>query len=109
MATRKKTAPGEKPSLGLPDPLEAAREAAHNFAEGNRKLSLAVDALRTGLELVANAEWDHDQGRPVSPQELRAMAVAALNAYSQVSGQNWRRHPIIGNRAGDTNLTNLEA
>ena len=83
-----------KLAADLSDPLVAAQAGAH-------KLSLAVDALRSALETIAVAEYDHEAGRPVSAQDLRAMAVQGLDAYSAIAGQNWRRHPIIGSRAGD--------
>jgi hypothetical protein len=114
MATKKKTAtrtrppfPGAKPTLGVPDSLDAARETARHMAEGNRKLCLAVEGLRKGLEVIAHAEWDATTQKPVGPRELRALAVEALDAYSELTGQNWRRNPLIGSRAGDRNLATL--
>lgn len=99
-----------KPLLGLPDPLEAAQEAARHAQEGNRKLSLAVDTLRSTLETISIAEVDHSTGRPVSAHDLRTLAVQGLDSYSGITGQNWRRHKLTGaSRAGDYNLSNLEA
>jgi len=100
--------PGKKPKLGLPDPLLAAQEEALHAKEGNHKLGLAVDALRTGLETIAIAEMDLRTKLPVTTAQLRGLAVEALNAYSQVSGQSWRRHKLIGSWAGDRNLATLE-
>jgi hypothetical protein len=101
---------GEKPRLGLPDPLEAALEEALHFKEGNRKLALAVEALREGLELITVAEWDHRLNRPVSIDDQRRIAIGALDAYSAIVGQSWRRHRLSGpTRAGDRTLPeNLE-
>ena len=108
MATRKKTSTAaERPSIGLPDPLEAARETARHMAEGNRKLAVSVDALRQALENIARAEWDHQTNSPVGPTELRALAVAGLDAYSKLIGQDWRRNPLVGSRAGDRNIATL--
>lgn len=100
---------GTKPKLGLPDPLEAAQEAARHAQEGNRKLSLAVDALRTALETITVAEIDHETGLPVSARDLRQLAVDGLDAYSQITGQNWRspRNRIVATRVGDRNLGKL--
>lgn len=92
----KPLAKGEKPRLGLPDPLEAAREEALHMKEGNRKLGLAVEALRAGLEVITVAEWDHRYKRPVSVDDLRKLAVEALDAYSGITGQSWRRHRLTG-------------
>ena len=105
---KRKSQPSEKPSLGLPDPLEAAQEAARLAQEGNLKLSRSVDALRTALETIVIAEVDNTTGLPTTTKDLRGIAVAGLNAYSQVSGQSWKRHKIIGNWAGDRNLDTLE-
>ncbi len=100
---------GEKPSLGLPNPLEAAQEAARNAQEGNLKLARAVDALRSALETIVVAEWDNTTNSPVTAKDLRGMAVEGLDAYSRLTGQNWKRHKLIGNWAGDRTLSNLEA
>lgn len=105
MAKPKRT---EKPSLGLPDPLEAAQEAARNAQEGNLKLARAVDALRTALETVVVAEVDNTTGLPVTALQLRQLAVEGLDAYSRLTGQNWKRHKLIGNWAGDRTLHTLE-
>lgn len=99
----------EKPKLGYPDPLEAALETAKNAQEGNRKLALSVDAMRAGLETIVIAEYDHSTGQPVTAQTLRQMALTALDAYSALTGQNWRRHKIVNSYVGDKNLASLEA
>ncbi len=96
-----KAKPAERPSIGLPDPLQAAQEEARNAKEGAHKLSRAVDVLRGGLELIAIAEFDHERGVPVDAGLLRALAVKALEEYSAIAGQPWRRNPIITSRAGD--------
>lgn len=94
----------EKPRLGFPDPLSAALEEARHAKEGNHKLSLSVDALRTGLETIVHAEWDRVTNQPVTPRDLRAIAVNALDEYSRLCGQNWRRNPIRESFAGDRSL-----
>jgi hypothetical protein len=96
-----------KPSLGYPDPLAAAQEACRLAQEGSHKLSKAVDALRETLETIAIAEFDHTTRMPVSASDLRGLAVAGLDAYSALIGQNWRRHKLIGSRAGDRSLARL--
>jgi hypothetical protein len=99
---RPEQANGSKPSLGLPDPLEAAQEAARNFQEGNTKLARAVDTLRTALETIVIAEIDNETGLPVSSSDLRKLATEALNAYSIIAGQSWKRVKLTGpTRAGD--------
>lgn len=94
----------DKPKLGLPDPLEAAQEGERLAKEGNLKLSRAVDALRTALETIVIAEVDRTTGLPTTTRDLRQIAMSGLDAYSQVSGQSWKRHKLIGNWAGDRNV-----
>lgn len=104
---------GERPSLGLPDALGAAQEAARLAQEGNTKLARAVDVMRMALELIVTTSqpgmFDRQTGRPVSTQDLGNMALEALNAYSALTGQSWKRHKIIGSYVGDRNLSTLEA
>jgi hypothetical protein len=97
-----------KPTLGLPDPLDAAREALTHAQEGALKLQKAVDTLRTTLETIVTAEMDNHTGLPVTALELRKLAVGGLDAYSAISGQSWRRHKLIGDRSGDRDLSTLE-
>jgi hypothetical protein len=92
----------EKPSLGLPDSLEAAQETARHAQEGSLKLSRAVDALRTALETIVMAEVDRTTGMAVTTRDLRGIAVDGLNAYSQICGQSWKKHKLVGNWAGGT-------
>jgi hypothetical protein len=92
---------GEKPSLGLPDPLEAAQEACRAAQEGNVKLARAVDVMRQALELIVIAEMDRATGRAVTERDLRSFAMEALDKYSALTGQSWKRHKIIGSWAGD--------
>lgn len=101
MARPKLSLPKDKPRLGLPDALEAAQEEARLAKEGTHKLGRAVEALRAGLELIVTAEWNHETGKATSPAELQALAVDALNAYSAICGQSWKRAKIISSRAGD--------
>jgi hypothetical protein len=61
-----------------------------------------VDVLRTACETVLIAEVDNRTGRPVTIQDLRGIMVEALNLYSQISGQSWKRHKLIGSWAGST-------
>ena len=106
--TRRKPV-AEKPRLPQLDPLEAALETARHAQEGNHKLGRAVEALRAGLEAIAYAEVDRSTGLPATPKDLRLLAAAALDAYSQVTGQNWRRVKLTGStRAGDRNINGTE-
>ena len=97
---RKKTppAPSERPRLGLPHPLEASQEEARCAKEGNRKLALAVETLRAGLETITIAEIDRATGFSVTAETLRRLAGEALDAYGAQTGQNWRspRNKISG-------------
>jgi hypothetical protein len=101
---RAKRALTEKPKLGLPDSLEAAQESARLAQEGNLKLTRAVDALRTALETIVAAEWDHRMNAPVTPKDLRELASNGLDTYSQLTGQNWRlpKNKLQGSWAGGT-------
>jgi hypothetical protein len=96
---------GEKPKLPALDPFAAAKEAEGHFAEGNRKLTMCVDALRSGLETIVIAEMDNATGLPTTALDLRKLAVATLDAYSAITGQSWRRAKLTGpTRAGDRSL-----
>ena len=91
------------------DPQAAAREVEAHAQEGNRKLCMAVDTLRSGLETIVRAEVDNLTGLPTSTVDLRKLAVEALEAYSQITGQNWRRNKLTGpTRAGDRNQNSLK-
>lgn len=92
----------EKPRLGLPDPLQAAQEEARCAKEGTHKLGRAIDVLRTGLETIVQAEMDNRTRLPVTAAELRQLAVDTLDAYSALTGQDWRRHKLQGSWAGGT-------
>src|SRR5271168_1347108 len=78
------------------DPFAAAKEADAHAQEGNRKLCMAVDALRSGLETIVRAEVDNLTGLPTTTVDLRKLAVEALEAYSAITGQNWRRSKLTG-------------
>lgn len=93
-------APKEKPPIGLPDPLQAALESQRLAQEGNVKLSRSVDALRTACETVVIAEVDNTTGRAVTVTDLKGIVIAALNEYSRISGQSWKRHKLVGSWAG---------
>lgn len=101
----------DKPKLGHLDPLESAQETARNAQEGNVKLARAVDALRASLEVIVTAEVDNTTGLPVQAHDLRLLAVQGLDAYSQLTGQNWRlaKNKLVNSRAGDRNIATLEA
>lgn len=99
MPRAKKT---EKPKLGLPDELEAARECARLAQEGSHKLSRSVDALRQALEVIVIAEVDNRTGQLVTTRDLKGLAIAALDEYSRITGQSWKRHKLIGSWAGGT-------
>lgn len=98
---KKQPEPLTKPNLPQLDPLEAAQEIARCAQEGSHKLGRAIEALRTGLETIVAAEMDNSTGLPVGAKDLRVLAVSALDAYSAICGQSWRRNPLIGSRAGD--------
>lgn len=88
------------------DPNIAALEAEAHAQEGNRKLCMAVDALRSGLETIVIAEMDRKTGLPTSTGDLRRLAIEALDAYSAITGQSWRRAKLSGpTRAGDRSLS----
>lgn len=73
--------------------------------KGNEKLRAAVDVMRTGLETIISAEWDYERGRPVSTDDMRGLARETMDAYSSITGQDWRRHRLTGaTLAGDRNL-----
>jgi hypothetical protein len=93
--------PLTKPSIGVPDPYEAYLEELMHAKEGNLKLQHAIEVLRSTLETIVVAEFDNRSQLPVSAQELRTMAAEGLNEYSRLTGQNWRRHKLIGSRVGD--------
>ena len=87
------------------DPLEAAREAQRHAQEGNLKLSRAIDIMREGLEVIVFAEQDRRTGLPVDGKTLRKLAAETLDAYSAMTGQNWRKVKLTGaSRAGDRSL-----
>lgn len=101
--------PAAKRSLPPLDPFAAQAEAEAHAIEGNRKLCMAVDALRSGLETIVIAEMDRLTGLPTTTADLRKLAVETLNAYSAITGQNWRRARLSGpTRAGDRNQNSLK-
>lgn len=97
-----------RPPVPRLDPLEAAQEAQRHAQEGNLKLARAVDVLRTSLETIIQADWDHVANRACSAGDLRQIALRAMDEYSSISGQSWRKHKLIGSRAGDRDLSTLE-
>lgn len=104
-------APPEAVKRNLPplDPNIAALEAEAHAQEGNRKLCMVVDVLRCGLETIVIAEMDNTTGLPTTALDLRKLAVEALNAYSAITGQSWRRAKLTGpTRAGDRNQNSLK-
>lgn len=110
---KKKAAPvasaAVKRSLPPLDPFAAQAEAEAHAQEGNRKLCMAVDALRSGLETIVIAEMDNTTKLPVSALDLRKLAVETLDAYSAITGQSWRRAKLTGpTRAGDRNQNSLK-
>ena len=107
-STADSSLPVDKPKMPRLDPLEAAQERERLANIGNRKLSLAVDVLRSGLETVVIAEMDNVTRLPTTTADLRKIAIAALNRYSDISGQSWRRHKIVDTRVGDRDLSTLE-
>jgi hypothetical protein len=99
--------PPKKPNLPPLDELAAAHEAARHAQEGNTKLARAIDALRECLQIIVVAEMDNHTKLPVTARDLRALAVEGLDAYSAITGQNWRRHQVVRTRAGDRNQGTL--
>ena len=101
-----------KPHLGLPDELDATQEACRLAQEGNVKLARSVDVMRAALEMIATLSQpgmiDRQTNLAISTNDLGNMALEALNAYSHLTGQSWKRHKLIGSRAGDRNLNGLE-
>jgi hypothetical protein len=105
---KKPKLPTELPRIGLPDPLEAMTSAYRNAQEGNLKLQRSIDALREGLETIVIAEVDNATRLPTTAADLRRLAVEALDAYSRLTGQSWRRHKLIGSYVGDRNLDRVD-
>lgn len=100
----------KKPNLPNLDPNDPQvwMEAAKNAQEGNTKLARAIDALRECLQIIVVAEMDNHTKLPVTARDLRALAAEGLEAYSAITGQNWRRNQVVRTRAGDTNQSTLE-
>jgi hypothetical protein len=98
---RRKTTNGSLGPLRGDAAMEALRDAQASAMDGAMKLAHAVELLRTGLETIVRAEVDNDTRLPVSVKDLKTIAVGALDAYSAHAGQDWKRHPLIGSRAGD--------
>jgi hypothetical protein len=94
------------PNLDPNDPL-VWQEACRQAQEGNTKLARAIDALRECLQIIVMAEMDNHTKLPVTARDLRALAAEGLEAYSQLTGQNWRKHPVVHSRAGDRNQSTL--
>jgi hypothetical protein len=101
--------PVKKPNLPPVDALAAALEAARHAQEGNTKLARAIDALRECLQLIVIAEMDNHTKLPVTTRDLRALAAEGLDAYSAITGQNWRlsKNQVVKSRAGDRNQSSL--
>jgi hypothetical protein len=99
----------KKPNLPPLDELAAAQEAARHAQEGNTKLARAIDALRECLQIIVIAEMDNHTKLPVTARDLRALAAEGLDAYSAITGQNWRlpKHQVVRSRAGDRNQATL--
>ena len=94
--------PKPKPNIPPLDEVAALREAARLAQEGNAKLAKAIDTLRSGLQVISVAEWDHETNLSVSPSKLRQMAAETLSAAGQLAGQNWLipRNQVVHSRAG---------
>lgn len=95
-----------KPKLPNLDPNDARiwQETAQLAQEGNTKLARAIDALRECLQTLVEAEMDFTvkPPQPVQAHQLRALAAEGLEAYSDITGQNWRmpRNRVVRTRAG---------
>ena len=109
---KKKPVAAKKPNLPNLDPNDAAvwQEAARLAQEGNTKLARAIDALRECLQIIVVAEMDNQTKLPVTARDLRALAAEGLDAYSAITGQNWRlaKNQVVRSRAGDRNQSTLE-
>lgn len=77
------------------DPEEVARERQRNAEEGNRKLSLACDALRECLQEIEQAEIEVKTKRPVEAWELRKMASEGLDEFTRITGTPRRRSRAV--------------
>jgi hypothetical protein len=101
--------PVKKPNLPPVDELAAAIEACRHAQEGNTKLARAIDALRECLQIIVVAEMDNHTKLPVTARDLRALAAEGLDAYSAITGQNWRlaKNRVVHSRAGDRNQATL--
>ena len=103
----------KKPNLPNLDPNDPAVWQAACIAaqEGNTKLARAIDALRECLQIIVIAEMDNHTKLPVTARDLRALAAEGLDAYSAITGQNWRlaRNQVVRSRAGDVNQSTLES
>lgn len=104
--------PIKKPNLPNLDPNDARvwQEAARLAQEGNTKLARAIDALRECLQIIVVAEMDNHTKLPVTARDLRTLAAEGLEAYSAITGQNWRlaKNQVVRSRAGDRNQSTLE-
>jgi hypothetical protein len=91
-----------KPNLPPLDPVAAAIEAARHAQEGNTRLARAIDCLRECLQIIVVAEVDNQTKLPVTARDLRALAAEGLDAYSALTGQDWRspRNRVVRTRAG---------
>lgn len=54
--------------------------------------------------MILLAEIDNATRLPVTTRDLKGLAVEALDKYSQVSGQDWRRAKLRGSLAGDRSI-----
>jgi hypothetical protein len=100
----------KKPNLPNLDPRDATiwQETARLAQDGNTKLARAIDVLRECLQIIVVAEMDNQTKLPVTARDLRTLAAEGLDAYSALTGQNWRRHQVVRSRAGDRNQSTLE-
>lgn len=93
-----------KANLPPLDPVAQAIEAGRHAIEGNRKLTLAIDALREAVQEIVYAEMDYSAKppRPVTAVDLRRLAAEALDKYTTMTGQDWRnpRNQVVVTRAG---------
>jgi hypothetical protein len=101
---KKAKEPKKKPPLPPLDPVQQALEAGRHAIEGNRKLTLAIDALREAVQEIVYAEMDYTvkPPRPMTSVDLRRLAAEALDVYSSMTGQDWRkpRNQVVKTRAG---------
>ena len=81
------------------DPTAVELEKAQHAIEGNRVLQLVCDELRMCLQEIHQAQMNLSTKQPVTPDELRALALEGLEAYTRITGTPWKRNRVVRTRA----------